>query len=244
MPEEYSISISRSKLEYLFHNVRKLDGARHGLARKLRISSSLLDNYLNLGQEYINKYNDRLSKILDIDTEFVEENFELKKNEIKEKFLKKTEEVGISDRNRGAFDVYYYDCLCKHIEKYVYEMQKNVIENTEFETDKKLNKKIKILIQFKLVYDRAQLSLLEEKLYLKAKFSKTSSKHLGVIIKDLERHSPEDFVAPEKEKEKSVQQIGTINNIFQLVQALDNNKQQIEQKEDIVDIEYEVKENE
>ena len=82
MPSENSISISRIKLVSLFHNVRKLDGAKHLLARKLRISSSLLDNYLKEGQEYINKYENKLEEVLDLDTEFVEDNFELKKDEV------------------------------------------------------------------------------------------------------------------------------------------------------------------
>ena len=83
------------------------------------------------------------------------------------------------------------------------------------------------------------MSIDEEKLYLKSKYSKASSKHLGVIVKDIERRNPEDFGTPEKEKEEKVQQIGTINNIFQLVQALDNSQGALTTKDDVIDVEYE-----
>lgn len=46
---------------------------------------------------------------------------------------------------------------------------------------------------FKLIYDRGQMSLDEELLYLKNRYAKTSSKHLGFINKDLERRNREDF---------------------------------------------------
>ena len=241
MGTEHAISITRIKLNYLFKNIRKLGGAKNALADKLNISYTIFDNYLKWGKDYIEKYKDMLGDILDLDTEFLEENFELKKYEVKEDFLNKTEEAGISDRNRGAFDVFYYDAMCKHTEQYIYEYQKNVIENTIFETDEDLNEKIKILMQFRLIYDRAQLSITEEDIYLKHKFTKSSSKHVGVVIKDLERRCPEDFAMPEKEKEAKTQLSVTFGDIFAWSSHLEEIHpcKQIEQKEDVIDVEYE-----
>lgn len=234
---EHKISISRIKLNHLFNNVyKKCKGGRNFLARKLRISSTLLDNYLKLGKEYIEQYEDKLIDILDIDTEFIEENLVLKKTEIKEEFLSKTEESGISDRNRNAFDVYYYDILAKTKEAYIFETQKSVIENTIFSEIEDENEKIKILIQFRLIYDRAQLAYDEKKVYLVDKYTESSSKHVSYQVKELERRNPEDFAPPEKEKTPT-QQIGTINNIFQLVQSLDEAKQL--EKKDYIDVEFE-----
>ena len=78
------------------------------------------------------------------------------------------------------------------------------------------------------------------------KYSKASSKHLGVIVKDIERRNPEDFGTPEKEKEEKVQQIGVQNNtVFNLVRNLENAQgmltAQTENKEEIIDVEFESK---
>ena len=113
----------------------------------------------------------------------------------------------LGDKYRNAFEVYFYNLREKAREEYIYKQQKEFIESTEFSDNEDLNEKVKLLIQFRLIYDRAQMSIIEEKLYLKAKYSKASSKHLGVIIKDIERHGPEDFAPPKEEKEEKVQQI-------------------------------------
>src|SRR5574344_2165175 len=209
MGTEHSIEITRAKLNSLFHNIRKLDGGYNLLARKLRFSNTTLDNYLKQGKLYIDEYIDIFpDEFFDLDTEFIDDDFELRKKDI-------------------------------------YEQQKEFIESYEFSDIPELNEKIKLLIQFRLIFDRAQMSIDEEKLYLKSKYSKASSKHLGVIVKDIERRNPEDFGTPEKEKEEKVQQIGTINNVFQLVQALDNSQgmltTQSEDKEAIIDVEFESK---
>ena len=246
MTKEYSVEISRAKINSLFYNIRKFDGGYNLIAQKLRFSIATLNNYLKQGKEYLEQFKDVFSnEFFDMDTEFIDDDFELRKQDIKQEFMLKEDINALGDKYRNAFEVYFYGLREKAREKYIYEEQKEFIESYEFSDIPELNEKIKLLIQFKLVFDRAQLSIDEEKLYLKAKYSKASSKHLGIIVKDIERRNPEDFGMPEKEKEEKVQQIGTINNIFQLVQALDNSQDmltaQTENKEDIIDVEFESK---
>lgn len=243
---EYSIEITRAKLNNLFHNIRKLDGGYNLIARKLRFSVSTLDNYLKQGKMYLEEFKDVFpNEFLDLDTEFIDDDFELRKQDIKQEFMLKEDINALGDKYRNAFEVYFYGLREKAREKYIYDEQKVFMESYEFSDISDLNEKIKLLMQFKLIFDRAQMSIDEEKLYLKSKYSKASSKHLGVIVKDIERRNPEDFGTPEKEKEEKVQQIGTINNIFQLVQALDNSQgmlsAQKENKEEIIDVEFESK---
>ena len=246
MGTEHSIEITRAKLNSLFHNIRKLDGGYNLISRKLRFSVSTLDNYLKQGKTYLEEFKDVFdNEFFDLDTEFIDDDFELRKQDIKQEFMLKEDINALGDKYRNAFEVYFYGLREKAREKYIYEEQKLFIESYEFSDITALNEKIKILIQFRLIFDRAQMSIDEEKLYLKSKYSKASSKHLGVIVKDIERRNPEDFGTPEKEKEEKVQQIGTINNIFQLVQALDNSQgmltAQTENKEDVIDVEFESK---
>ena len=73
------------------------------------------------------------------------------------------------------------------------------------------NKKIILLMLFKLIYDRGQMSLDEELLYLKNRYAKTSSKHLGFLNKDLERRNKEDFGEKKEEENKNVT-FNQINN--------------------------------
>ncbi len=240
MGTEYSIEITRAKLNSLFHNIRKLDGGYNLIARKLRFSLSTLDSYLKQGKMYLEEFKDVFpNEFLDLDTEFIDDDFELRKQDIKQEFMLKEDINALGDKYRNAFEVYFYGLREKAREKYIYEEQKQFIESYNFSEISDLNEKIKLLIQFKLIFDRAQMSIDEEKLYLKSKYSKASSKHLGVIVKDIERRNPEDFGTPEKEKEEKVQQIGTINNIFQLVQALDNSQGALTKKDDVIDVEYE-----
>lgn len=244
MSKENCVEITRAKLNSLFHNIKKLDGGCNSIARKLRFSLSTLNKYLEQGETYLEEFKGVFhNEFLDLDTEFIDDDFELRKQDIKQEFMLKEDINALGDKYRNAFEVYFYGLREKAREKYIYEEQKQFIESYEFSDISDLNEKIKLLIQFKLIFDRAQMSIDEEKLYLKSKYSKASSKHLGVIVKDIERRNPEDFGTPEKEKEEKVQQIGTINNIFQLVQALDNSQGMLTTQgdENIIDAEFESK---
>ena len=55
------------------------------------------------------------------------------------------------------------------------------------------------------------MSLDEELLYLKNRYAKTSSKHLGFLNKDLERRNKEDFGEKKEEENKNVT-FNQINN--------------------------------
>ena len=78
-------------------------------------------------------------------------------------------------------------------ESYIYDFQKQIITNITWSENELENKKIILLMLFKLIYDRAQMSLDEELLYLKNRYAKSSSKHVAIVVKDLERRNKEDF---------------------------------------------------
>ena len=89
--------------------------------------------------------------------------------------------------------------------------KKEIITNIKWSDNELENKKIILLMLFKLIYDRGQMSLDEELLYLKNRYAKTSSKHLGFLNKDLERRNKEDFGEKKEEENKNVT-FNQINN--------------------------------
>ena len=108
----------------------------------------------------------------------------------------------ISDKNKNAFEVYFIDKKENIKEEYIYNFQKEIITNITWSENELENRKIIMLMLFKLIYDRGQMSLDEELLYLKNRYAKTSSKHLGFLNKDLERRNKEDFGEKKEEDNK------------------------------------------
>lgn len=211
MSNEFNIKISTPQINHLFHNIRKLDGAKTLLAKKLRITPVTLDDYLRQGQSYIEAFDSELSEIYEIDIDAIDEELEERKSDFIEEFIEK-EGVsgGISDRNKNAFIVYFYDRKEKIKEKQIFDYQKQIIDNIKFSENKDEDFKIRILIMFKLIFDRGQMSIDEELIYLKGRYGKTSSKNVGVVINDLERRNREDFEKPKEEPQKQI----TVNQMF------------------------------
>lgn len=217
MGNEFNIKLSNAKINSLFHNIRKLNGGKNLLAKKLHITTVTLDEYLKLGQGYVEKFENELSEIFDFDIDSLDEQLEETKSDYIEEFLQKENiSGGISDRNRNAFIVYFYDKKEKIKEKEVFEYQKNIIDKIMFSDNENENFKIRILILFKLIYDRAQMSIDEELLYLKNKYGKTSSKNVNIVVTDLERRNKEDFGEVKEIAQPQQTLIGTINNFTQI----------------------------
>jgi len=215
MSNEHQIKITRAKINALFHNITiKLDGGNGLLAKKLRISPSTLDEYLRQGREYLDKFEDILEEVMDIELDDIDDEFESRREEFKNEYMMREEINALGDKYRNSFEVYFYELREKAREKHIYSLQRELIENTTFDTNNDLNEKIKLLLLFRLVYDRAHLSLIEEKLYLKSRYTKASSKHVNAVIKDIERINPEDFGTEKKEQA----QTNTTNNITNFVQ--------------------------
>lgn len=210
MSSEFNIKLNKYKLNHLFKNIRKLNGGRGLLARKLGITPATLDEYLKTGKEYLEKFSEQLLPIYELDIDAIEDEIESRKSCYIENFLLETGEKIISDKNKNAFEVYFYDIREKQKENIIYQFQKEIIEKIQWSDNDKENEKIQILMLFALIYDRGQMSLDEELLYLKNRYAKTSSKHVGIIVKDLERRNKEDFGEEPKTEQKQI----TVNQQF------------------------------
>lgn len=211
---EFDIKINTKQLEHLFNNIRKLNGAKKLLSKKLRITPQTLDDYLKQGNSYLEQFEDKIEEIYDIDLDLLDENFENNKLDYVSSFLNNegmSNNGMLTDKNKNAFEVYFFNTKCKAVESAVYRFQKDILDNIKFSDDKKEDYKIRTLIQFVLIYERGQMSIDEELLYLKNKYSKTSSKHVAIVCKDLERRNKEDFGDNDKSKDEQ-KSITTINN--------------------------------
>lgn len=240
MGNEYNIKLNGYQISHLFKNIRKLEGAKGLLARKLRITTQTLDEYLKLGDEYINKFKDLISGIYDIDIDLLDETLEEKRFDYIDEFLAQ-EGLGygsISDKNKNAYLVFCYNKKELLKEQEIWDYQKNIIDNITFSDNEAEDRKIKLLIEFKLIYDRAQMSIDEELLYLKGKYGKTSSKNVNIIIHDLERRNKEDFDV-EKEKPQQPIMLNQINNFTQISVEQDKALGLLTDNEDIIDAEVE-----
>lgn len=207
-----NIKINKYKLSHLFKNIRKLNGGKNLIAKKLGITTPTLDEYLKLGQELLDNLEEKLEPIYEIDIDKLDELISKDKQNYIEEFLNKEGYASISDKNKNAFEVYFIEKKENIKEEYIYNFQKEIINNIKWAEDEKENEKIVILLLFKLIYDRAQMSLDEELLYLKNRYAKTSSKHLGFVVKDLERRNKEDFGETKQPENKQITFNQQINN--------------------------------
>ena len=101
---------------------------------------------------------------------------------------------------------------------------------------------------FKLIYDRAQMSLDEELLYLKNRYAKSSSKHVAIVVKDLERRNKEDFGEVKDDNKQKAITFNQFNNFTHYSIEHDKAHGILKQNptnllpdndEDIIDAEYE-----
>lgn len=193
MSNEFHIKLNPYKIKHLFRNIRKLNGGKNLLAKKLGITPATLDDYLKSGQDLLDKFDDKLQPIYELDIDAIDDEITAQKSDFIEGFLTQEGSNAISDKNRNAFEVYFIERKEQLKESYIYDFQKQIITNITWSENELENKKIILLMLFKLIYDRAQMSLDEELLYLKNRYAKSSSKHVAIVVKDLERRNKEDF---------------------------------------------------
>lgn len=193
MGNEFHIKLNGYKIKHLFKNIRKLNGGKNLLAKKLGITPATLDDYLKSGQELLDNFDEQLQPIYELDIDAIDDEITAQKSDFIEGFLAIEGGNGLSDKNRNAFEVYFIERKEQLKESYIFNFQKEIIENIQWSENELENKKIILLMLFKLIYDRAQMSLDEELLYLKNRYAKSSSKHVAIVVKDLERRNKEDF---------------------------------------------------
>lgn len=193
MSNEFHIKLNGYKIKHLFKNIRKLNGGKNLLAKKLGITTATLDDYLKTGQELLDEFDEKLQPIYELDIDAIDDEISTHRNEFIDEFLALENSKVLSDKNKNAFEVYFIDKKENLKESYIYDFQKEIICNMKWSENELENKKIILLMLFKLIYDRGQMSLDEELLYLKNRYAKSSSKHVAIVVKDLERRNKEDF---------------------------------------------------
>ena len=87
MGNEYQIKLNTYKINHLFKNIRKLNGGKNLLAKKLGITPATLDDYLKQGDDYLAKFDDKLQPIYDLDIDGIDEEITNHKGEFVEEFL-------------------------------------------------------------------------------------------------------------------------------------------------------------
>lgn len=239
--------LNKAKVNNLFKNVRRLQGGKNLLCKQLHINPATLNEYLKIGAEQLEKNEELFEDVLDFDEWEIDDEFENNRDTIRENYLEQTGFETISDKNRNAFEVYFIQQREIYKELKIREIQDQIMEDNSFSEDKDEDRKIKLYIAFKLIYDRAQMSLDKELLYLKERYAKTSSKHVGILVKDLERRNKEDFGDDRNDKE-TTKQI-TVNNYTNLLDVciareqadklLSDRNGSIHNDDDVIDIEPE-----
>lgn len=206
MSNEFHIKLNGYKIKHLFKNIRKLNGGKNLLAKKLGISPVTLDEYLKSGQELLDSFEEKLQPIYELDIDAIDDEICSKKTDFIEEFLSLEGANMLSDKNKNAFEVYFINKKENIKEDYIYNFQKEILENIKWSDNELENKRILLLMQFKLIYDRGQMSLDEELLYLKNRYAKSSSKHVAIVVKDLERRNKEDFgeIKDNSDKQKAI----------------------------------------
>ena len=144
MSNEFHIKLNGYKIKHLFRNIRKLNGGKTLLAKKLGITSVTLDEYIKAGQDLLDKFDDKLQPIYEIDIDGIDEEITKKKNDFVEGFLQIEGANAISDKNKNAFEVYFIDKKENIKEEYIYNFQKEIITNIKWSDNELENKKSKI----------------------------------------------------------------------------------------------------
>ena len=119
--------------------------------------------------------------------------------------------------------------------EYIYKLQKEFVESYKFSTNEDENKKIRILILFRKIWDRASIAL-EDFLYSNVDKALPSTKHVNVNMKFIEKLSPEDWA----EQPKQLEVKGSVNHNMNFAQLCNMvHEQKLLQNNDVVDAEFE-----
>jgi len=233
------IKLNKNKLKNLYTNIIKVLGLKGKISAKLDITSKTLDEYLNKASEYLDIYDEKLEPIYDINADFVEEKYESNKKEMLEEFLSSQGLSNVGDKYRHAFDSYCFRQKELEKEKYIYYLEQDYLDNITLSENDDEDKKIKLLILFKRIYDRAQLAIDEENCGNIDKHIK-SSKNVGLAFKFLEKRNREDLAdTPQVHKIEG----GITHNISSFAQLANMIQEQktkmIETSEEIIDVEFE-----
>lgn len=207
MSNQYKIKITKNQIKFLYNNILKYQ-LKGLIAKKLGIEPKTIDEYLKQGKEYIDQFYDILEDIIDIQnsSDILEEEFQnLDKLDLEKEFMHEYQIQNIGEKYKNTFDNWLFVKCEKFKEENVYSEQEILFDNLILSNNELENKKIVLLIKFKLIWDRAQIALSGEYLEPIKRYSKTS-KHLGHGMKMLEMLNKEDF-----KKEESVQQTTTQN---------------------------------
>lgn len=235
MSNEFNIKLNPYKIKYLFQNLIKVKCMKSSMAKRLGIQTVALDSYLNQGYEYCEKFEGILEPVLYIDTSTMEEDFNSRRNEFRNEFLESSGLSNIGDKYRNTFESHFYWMKEYKKEEYIYKLQKEFVESYKFSNNEDENKKIRMLILFRKIWDRASICL-EDFLYSNVDKALPSTKHVNVNMKFIEKLSPEDWA----EQPKQLEVKGSVNHNMNFAQISNMlAEQKMLENKDVVDVEFE-----
>lgn len=238
------IRLSKYKLKHLYQNIIRVLGLKGKIAGKLDINVKTLGEYLSLGEIYIEDYEDKISEIFEIETDFIDDKYESSKNEILEQFLKAQGIGALGDKYRHVFDSFFFRMRETEREKYIYYMEQEILNNIKLSENPEEDEKIKLLILFRRIYDRAQLAVDEENCGNIDKHIK-SSKNVGLAFKLLEKRNKDDLGEQPKTLTGEVNVNHNIKSFAELANMIQEQQRKMitQQPEQVIDAEYEVKDD-
>lgn len=236
MSNEFNIKLNPYKLKFLFQNLIKVKCMKSSMSRRLGFQVTTLESYLTQGHEYCEKFEEILEPVMYIDTSTMDEDFNLRRDEYRNEFMETSGLSNIGDKYRNTFESHFYWMKEYKKEEYIYKLQKEFVDNYKFSDSADENKKIRLLILFRKIWERASIAL-EDFLYSNVDKALPSTKHVNVNMKFIEKLSPEDWV--EQPKQLEVKGSVSHNMNFAQISNMIAEQRPLQNKEEIIDVEFE-----
>ena len=242
--EGRKLAIDFKKLDMFFKIVIEYESKKY-IARKLGIRSLMTFNkYLDLGSEYIDKFENLLNEhdFFDIDLSEFEDEWsgllEFKETEFKQKYKIESIFPKYSDR---FFDWYEKERTL-FLEKILFQKEKNILKEITFdEKDEQVNEDIKLLILFNRIYERADMASFanDKDIFDKAKVDPKNIKYVENRLKKKDKDEFQEDPLPKQEVQHNIS-FTLIEEALRLESQLSQNKNLL--TDNVIDADYEIKE--
>ena len=242
---DHKIKLNKYKLRNLYDNIIKVLGIKTKIAMILNVSTLSLDSYLKQSLEYVDQYYDKIEDMFDIDVSHIDKQYEQENEQVLDEFLQKHQLGSVGDKYKHLYTSYLFRRIESEKHKYIYYLEQDFLDNIKLSDNKDEDNKIKLLILFRRIWDRANLTIDSELCSTVDRHSK-SSKNAGLAFKLLERRNQEDLGSTQKQTHEYNGNINVnhqISSFAQYANMIQAEQQKYIEKNDtlcdIVDVEYE-----
>lgn len=210
--------ITLKKIKNL-HNIIIREEYPELIASKLGVRKGQPEQWLKMGEDYIEKYDLILSDsgLYDIDIPEMEENEIKNKVKYMNDFLIEHEFETINNKNKKIFEEYFEKKSGDFIEDQVYKKEDEILDELKFDLNPDKNYLIKLYIKFCRVWERAKARSTSR--YLKnCQYHSGSSKNVGISKEKLK----EEFNIEEKVNHTISGQISIVDLMMELSKTKEN----------------------